>query len=138
MSDVLYVSTAEDLQRALSLLSPSAFVALDTEFMRESTYYPMLCLIQAATADACVIIDPLAVKDLQPLWEFLDERRRLKVLHAARQDLEVMSQAPRTPLRPDRDGKIPGPIFDTQLAAAFLGHAAQIGYGNLVTERLGH
>jgi ribonuclease D len=140
MSDVLYVSTAEELQRALSLLAPSAFVALDTEFMRESTYYPLLCLIQAATADACVIIDPLAVKDLQPLWDLLDDRRQLKVLHAARQDLEVMSQAPRAPngVRPSNlDSKIPGPIFDTQLAAAFLGHPAQIGYGNLVAERLG-
>jgi ribonuclease D len=141
MSAVLYVSTPADLQQALAMLSNSDFVALDTEFMRESTYYPILCLIQAATADGCAIIDPLAVKDLQPLWDFLDDRGRMKVLHAARQDLEVLSQAPRS--RPDgslapADGKIPGPIFDTQLAAGFLGHAAQIGYGNLVTERLGH
>jgi ribonuclease D len=137
MSAVLYVATAEDLQRAVTLLAPSAFVALDTEFMRESTYYPMLCLIQAATADTCVIIDPLAVKDLEPLWRLLDDRNRLKVLHAARQDIEVMSQAPRSSdgVRQDH---IPGPIFDTQLAAAFLGHPAQIGYGNLVAERLGH
>ena len=138
MSDVLYVSSAEDLQRAVALLAPSTFIALDTEFMRESTYYPVLCLIQAATSDACVIIDPLAVKDLQPLWTLLEDRRRLKVLHAARQDLEVMSQAPRSPLAADGAGEIPGPIFDTQLAAAFLGHPAQIGYGNLVAERLGH
>lgn len=141
MSDVLYVSTAEDLQRAVALLSPSEFIALDTEFMRESTYYPILCLVQAATSDACVIIDPLAVKDLQALWDLLDDRNRVKVLHAARQDLEVMSQAPRSsvagiPL--PEGGKIPGPIFDTQLAAALLGHPAQIGYGNLVAERLGH
>jgi ribonuclease D len=141
MSDVLYVSSPDELQRALSLLAASEFVALDTEFMRESTYYPMLCLIQAATENACVIIDPLAVKDLQPLWTLLDDQRRVKVLHAARQDLEVMSQAPRSPdgVRPDNlDSTIPGPIFDTQLAAAFLGLPAQIGYGNLVAERLGH
>ena len=68
------------------------------------------------TDDACVLIDPLTVKDLQPLWSLLDEPRRLKVLHAARQDLEVMSQAPRA----DKlDGSIPSPLFDTQLAAAF-------------------
>lgn len=141
MSDVLYVSSSADLQQAVALLAPSEFIALDTEFMRESTYYPILCLVQAATADACVIIDPLAVKDLQPLWDLLDDRNRVKVLHAARQDLEVMSQAPRSsvagvPL--PEGGKIPGPIFDTQLAAAFLGHPAQIGYGSLVAERLGH
>lgn len=132
MSAVLYVATADELQHAVSLLAASEFIALDTEFMRESTYYPMLCLVQAATHDACVLVDPLAVKDLQPLWSLLDERRRLKVLHAARQDLEVMSQAPRAP------GGIPAPLFDTQLAAAFLGLPAQIGYGNLVAERLGH
>lgn len=141
MSDVLYVSNAEDLQRAIALLSPSEFIALDTEFMRESTYYPILCLIQAATRDACVIIDPLALKDLQPLWDLLDERHRAKVLHAARQDLEVMSQAPRSSASDTAapaEGSIPGPLFDTQLAGAFLGHSAQVGYGNLVAERLGH
>jgi ribonuclease D len=138
MSDVLYVSSPEDLRRAIELLAPSDFIALDTEFMRESTYYPILCLIQAATADSVVIIDPLALNDLQPFWELLDDRKRVKVLHAARQDLEVMSQAPRSPLPPHENGKIPGPIFDTQLAAAFLGHPAQIGYGSLVAERLNH
>ena len=141
MSAVLYVATADELQRAVALLAASEFVALDTEFMRESTYYPMLCLVQAATHDTCVIVDPLAVKDLQPLWALLDDRRRLKVLHAARQDIEVMSQAPRAPggPRPENlDATIPAPLFDTQLAAAFLGLPAQIGYGNLVAERLGH
>ena len=141
MSSVLYVANPSDLERAVALLGASEFIALDTEFMRESTYYPVLCLIQAATPDACVIIDPLAVKELQALWTLLDDRRRLKVLHAARQDLEVMSQAPRlpTPARPENlDSNIPGPLFDTQLAAGFLGLPTQIGYGNLVTERLGH
>jgi ribonuclease D len=141
MSAALYVANAADLERAVSLLAASDFVALDTEFMRESTYYPLLCLIQAATPDACVIVDPLAVKDLHPLWNLLDDRRRVKVLHAARQDIEVMSQAPRAidgVRSSGLDGTIPGPIFDTQLAAALLGHPAQIGYGNLVAERLGH
>jgi len=137
MSDVLYVSNADDLQQAIAMLSQSEFITLDTEFMRESTYYPILCLIQAATAAGCVIIDPLALKDLQPFWDLLDDRRRVKVLHAARQDLEVLSQAPRTGVSGLPAGTIPGPLFDTQSAAAFLGHASQIGYGNLVTERLG-
>jgi len=138
MSPVLYVASTAELERAIAALAPSEFLALDTEFMRESTYYPMLCLIQLASRDACVIVDPLALKELQPLWTFLDERHRLKVLHAARQDLEVLSQAPRTVHIEPPLTTIPGPLFDTQIAGAFLGHAAQIGYGNLVTERLGH
>ena len=129
----LCITTAEQLDHALGQLANSDFVALDTEFMRESTYYAGLCLIQAATADYCVIVDPLALTELRPLWEFLADRRRLKVLHAGRQDLEVLSQA----MAPAGLG-IPGPVFDTQIAAALLGHASQVGYGPLVGERLGH
>lgn len=124
------VTTSAELLHALDRLAESDFVALDTEFMRESTYFPKLCLIQAATEAHCVIIDPLALADLQPLWNFLNDRRRIKVLHAARQDLEVMSVAM-------RDATLNGPMFDTQIAAALLGHPAQIGYGALVAERLG-
>lgn len=144
MQPVLSASTPDELAQGLDLLSHGDFVALDTEFMRESTYYPVLCLIQAATSDACVVIDPLAAPlaegaKLQPLWEFLADRKRLKVLHAARQDLEVISQAMRTlDAAPGSiPGPIPGPIFDTQVAAGLLGHAAQVGYGALVTQRLG-
>jgi ribonuclease D len=125
------ITTSAELLHALEQLSGSDFVALDTEFMRESTYYPQLCLIQAATADACVLIDPLALPDLQPLWDFLAEPRRVKALHAARQDLEVLS------LRMN-GAPPPAPIFDTQVAGSLLGYAAQIGYGSLVAERLGH
>lgn len=125
------ITTSAELLHALEQLAACDFVALDTEFMRESTYYPKLCLIQAATPDVCVLIDPLALPNLQSLWDFLSERRRVKVLHAARQDLEVlagrMNGAP-----------LPGPIFDTQIAAALLGYPAQIGYGSLVSERLAH
>lgn len=124
------VTTSSELLQALNSLAAGDFVALDTEFMRESTYFPKLCLIQAATVDACVLFDPLALPDLQPLWNFLNDRRRIKVLHAARQDLEVMSVAM-------RDTVLGGPIFDTQIAAALLGYPAQIGYGALVAARLG-
>lgn len=123
------VTTSAELLHALDRLAGGDFVALDTEFMRESTYFPKLCLLQAATAEHCVLIDPLALPDLTPLWNFLNERRRVKVLHAARQDLEVLSLAMGTTLN--------GPIFDTQIAAALLGHPAQIGYGALVAARLG-
>lgn len=123
------VTTSAELLHALDRLASADFVALDTEFMRESTYFPKLCLVQIATAGHCVLIDPLAVPDLQPLWDFLNDHGRIKVLHAARQDLEVLSVAMR--------GALNGPIFDTQIAAALLGHPAQIGYGSLVAERLG-
>jgi ribonuclease D len=124
------VTTSAELLHALHLLADGDFVAIDTEFMRESSYFPRLCLIQAATPTHCVLFDPLALSDLQPLWNFLNDRRRIKVLHAARQDLEVLSVAM-------RDATLNGPIFDTQIAAALLGHPAQIGYGALVTARLG-
>jgi ribonuclease D len=131
MSATPPVATSVDLLDALARLAAGDFVALDTEFMRESTYFPKLCLIQAASSDACVVIDPLALPDLDPLWQFLGQRARTKVLHAARQDLEVLATA-------TRGQPVPGPIFDTQIAAALLGHPAQIGYGSLVAERLSH
>jgi ribonuclease D len=130
MSPTPPVTASADLVHALGRLTAGDFVALDTEFMRESTYFPKLCLIQAATSDACAVIDPLALPDLEALWQFLGKRERTKVLHAARQDLEVLATATR--------GALPGPIFDTQIAAALLGYPAQIGYGSLVAERLGH
>jgi ribonuclease D len=125
------VATSAELVQRLEQLASSSFVALDTEFLRESTYYPKLCLLQLATPDQCVVVDPLALPDLEPLWRFLSERERLKILHAARQDLEVLGVAMRSEV-------LPGPIFDTQIAAAMLGCPAQIGYGSLVAERLGH
>src|SRR5262249_38093105 len=109
------VTTSAELLHALGRLEAGDFIALDTEFMGESTYFPKLCLIQAASADFCTVIDPLALPDLEPLWRFLAERRRTKVLHAARQDLEVLATA-------TRGQPIPGPIFDTQIAAALLGY----------------
>jgi ribonuclease D len=137
MQPALYASTPDDLAHAVQLMSDSEFVALDTEFMRESTYYPRLCLIQAATAECCVLIDPLAIADLGVLWDFLLDRKRLKVLHAARQDLETLSLA-LARARPGMQPGVPGPLFDTQIAAAMLGHASQIGYGGLVAARLDH
>jgi ribonuclease D len=131
MSATPPVITSAELLQALENLAPGDFIALDTEFMRESTYFPKLCLIQAANSGACAVLDPLTLPDLAPLWQFLADRRRTKVLHAARQDLEVLATA-------RRDSAVPGPIFDTQIAAALLGYPAQIGYGSLVAERLGH
>jgi ribonuclease D len=118
-----------ELDAALFRLRSADRLALDTEFMRERTYHPQLCLVQIATETDCVLIDPLAGLDLGPLHELLQERSRLKILHAARQDLEVLLLA---------GGQVPGPLFDTQVAAALLGYPAQVGYAELVARQLGH
>ncbi len=128
MTPAVYIRDVEQLRNALEVAARSDFIALDTEFMRERTYFAKLCLVQAATDDLCVLIDPLALTDLTLLHQFLADPSRVKVLHAARQDLEVLSQ---------HGGTIPGPIFDTQVAAGLLGFAAQIGYADVVSKRLG-
>jgi ribonuclease D len=125
------ITTSAELVQALQRLAAADFIALDTEFMRESTYYPKLCLIQAAVPGYCALIDPLSTLDLLPLWHLLAQNSRVKVLHAARQDLEVLALS-------TGDSPMSGPVFDTQIAAALLGHPAQAGYGALVEAQLGH
>jgi ribonuclease D len=130
---LLEIDTPAALGEALEKLGSSAHLALDTEFMRESTYFAKLCLIQLHVTGLTVIVDPLALDDLSPLLRFLGDRSRLKILHAARQDIEVLAQAADRVQLP-----LPGPIFDTQIGAALLGLPAQIGYGDLVQRRLDH
>jgi ribonuclease D len=112
-------------------LAKSPFVAVDTEFMRENTYWPELCLIQIANSEEAAAIDPLAEGlDLQPLWELLvDNEEVLKVFHAGGQDLEIVY---------NMTGKTPHPLFDTQVAAMALGFGEQVGYSNLIESMLGH
>jgi ribonuclease D len=137
-----YVQTPEALAAALTKLADSPFVALDTEFLRERTYYPKFCLLQIANDNFCALIDVLALPALNPLLEFLNDRNRLKVLHAAHQDLEVLALANGTALNGDTARKslvpISGPFLDTQVAAAFLDMPASIGYADLVQRRLNH
>jgi ribonuclease D len=111
-------------------LAKSRFVAVDTEFMRENTYWPDLCLIQIADENEAAAIDPKADGiDLQPLLDLLVENEEvLKVFHAGGQDVEIIYNL---------TGKTPHPIFDTQIAAMALGQGEQIGYGNLVDSWLG-
>jgi len=123
------------LLAAIARMSNSTFVAIDTEFLRERTYYPKLCLIQAGTDDDCVLIDVLEPLNLQPLFDFLNDGRRVKVLHAAHQDLEVLALTQGAVLGKTLE-PIAGPIFDTQVAAGYQGLSAQIGYGDLVQQRL--
>jgi len=123
-----YIDSAAGLDALCARLKHASWLAIDTEFMREKTYYPQLCLIQIATPDEVACIDPLALADLAPLLDLLYNPGVLKVLHAGRQDLEIFHH-----LR----GAPPAPVFDTMLAATLLGHGEQIGYGALVKETLG-
>ncbi len=127
-ADIRYIDSSESLRQTCAELGASDWIALDTEFLREKTYYPKLCLVQIATPEVVACIDPLAIDDLSPLFELLYNERITKVMHAARQDMEIFYH-----LR----GALPAPVFDTQIAALLLGYADQIGYGNLVKEVLG-
>ncbi len=98
-------------------------IAVDTEFLRERTYFPMLCLIQLGTHEEQVAIDPLAKLDLSGVGELLADPSIPKVFHACSQDIEILTQT---------FGKPPQNVFDTQIAAAFLGQRLQLGYGTLV------
>lgn len=118
-----YIVTADELTALCNQLRHAPWIALDTEFMRERTYYAKLCLVQIATPDLIACVDPLALDDLQPLLDLIYNPQVLKVLHSARQDLEVFF---------DLRGTAPVPVFDTQIAAAFLGFDDQIGYAALV------
>jgi ribonuclease D len=125
---VAWVDSPSALSALCQRLSESAWFALDTEFLREKTYYPKLCLVQVATADEVACIDPLALPDLAPLLALLANPSITKVLHSARQDMEIFYHLAGTP---------PAPVFDTQIAAPLLGFADQIGYANLVRELTG-
>jgi len=125
------ITRTEDLRALVDRLAKHPFVAVDTEFMRENTYWPDLCLIQVASPDEAAAIDPKAEGiDLQPLLDlFVANEDILKVFHAGGQDLEIIHNL---------TGKVPHPLFDTQIAAMALGHGEQIGYSNLIESLLGH
>jgi ribonuclease D len=124
----LFIDTPEQLQTLCSRLVDSEWLALDTEFLREKTYYPKFCLLQIANAELAACIDPLAIDDLSPLQTLLEHRHITKVFHAGYQDLEIFYHL---------WGQIPQPIFDTQLAATLIGLGDQIGYAPLIKQLLG-
>ena len=126
MSDL--ISTTKDLENFIATLKNPDWIALDTEFLRERTYYAQLCLIQIEAEGMRACIDPLAIKDMSALFDMLNNPDIIKVFHAAHQDLEILMQL---------TGKIPAPIFDTQVAASVLGIGDQISYARLVEELLG-
>lgn len=122
-----YITAAPALHALADSIQQADWVALDTEFMREKTYYPQLCLLQLATTDVIACVDPLALDDLTPLYDVLFKPGITKILHAARQDYEIFFHA---------TGRLPAPLFDTQAAAGLAGFSDQAGYATLVKELL--
>ena len=126
--DFQYIDTVEALEAFCASLQKKPYIAIDTEFLRERTYRPELCLVQIKHASMLACIDTMAIKDLSSLTDLLLNTSVTKVFHAASQDQEIFYQLSR---------KVPTPLFDTQIAAPLLGYNEQIGYGNLVKEHLG-
>jgi len=121
------IDTADALTAFVGSAASATALALDTEFMREKTYRAELCLLQIADSDRAACIDPLALPDLSSLAPLLGAPGVVKIMHAARQDLEVLYPAV----------GLVRPVFDTQIAAALAGHPAQVGYAELVRRLLG-
>ncbi|GGI90185.1 ribonuclease D [Polymorphobacter multimanifer] len=123
------VASTETLAAICTRMATADFVCVDTEFMRETTYFPDLCLVQLGTSEEACAIDPKAPGiDLEPLLKLLVREEVLKVFHAGGQDLEIIYNL---------TGTTPAPLFDTQIAAMALGLGEQVGYTNLVAAYLG-
>lgn len=123
------ITTTEALAAFCARLAAHEFVTVDTEFLRETTYWPELCLIQMAGPDDEGIVDPLAEGiDLKPFFELMADMSVVKVFHAARQDIEIMV---------NRGDLVPHPIFDTQVAAMVCGFGESISYDQLVSRITG-
>ena len=121
------LETRQDLQNFVEKISDCEWLALDTEFLREKTYYSKLCLIQIEADGHRACVDPLSIDDLTPLYDLFKNPNIIKVLHAAHQDLEIFHQLM---------GQVPAPIFDSQIAAAVLGLGDQMGYARLIEQML--
>jgi len=118
------ITQTSELKQACQDLASDAFITVDTEFLRETTYWPKLCLIQVANIDHELIIDPLSDQlDLAPFFDLMADPSVVKVFHAARQDIEIFVE---------KSGNVPTPLFDTQIAAMVCGFGESISYVNLV------
>lgn len=125
----MYIRDAEALSEAVEALCSAPVVALDTEFMRERTYFARLCLIQMATTEASYLIDAIALEGkLEPLARVLGAPGVVKIVHAGSQDVEILLRA---------TGSTVAPVFDTQIAATLAGFPTQVGYAQLVHDLLG-
>src|ERR1700749_1577794 len=118
------VTTTSELAAACERLSRHPVITVDTEFLRETTYYPLLCVVQLASPEEAIVVDALAPGiDLKPFFDLMASEAVLKVFHAARQDIEIVCH---------RAGILPHPIFDTQVAAMVLGYGDSIAYDQIV------
>lgn len=124
----MYVRDDAGLRTLVDSIRGADAIAIDTEFMREKTYFARLCLIQIATDDVVAAIDPFAVKDLSPLFELMRDVTCTKVFHAGSQDLEIFYRLM---------GDVPTPVFDTQIAATLAGLPTQVGYQQLIRSLVG-
>jgi len=126
----MLISDTKTLRKFCDAVRNAPYLAVDTEFLRENTYHAQLCLVQVAHGDHAAAIDPLAEGiDMAPLKELLSNPSTVKVLHSASQDLGIFLRVM---------GEIPGPVFDTQIAASVCGFGHQPGYASLVESMLGH
>jgi ribonuclease D len=124
------ITTTSELAAVCDRLIRHPVITVDTEFLRETTYYPLLCVVQMASPEEAVVIDTLAEGiDLKPFFELMTNEKVLKVFHAARQDIEIVWH---------EAGILPHPIFDTQVAAMVLGYGDSIAYDQLVERITGH
>jgi ribonuclease D len=122
------IKTNKELKEACKKLNKAKFITIDTEFIREKTYWSQLCLIQVCSGELEFIIDPLEEDiDLKPFIKILNKKSILKVFHSGRQDIEIFFKI---------SGKIPSPIFDTQIAAMVCGFGDSVGYEKLVDKLL--
>jgi ribonuclease D len=124
------ITTNSELAAVCGRLAKHPVITVDTEFLRETTYYPLLCVVQMASAEEAVVVDTLADGiDLGPFFALMADEKVLKVFHAARQDIEIVWH---------QAGIVPHPIFDTQVAAMVLGYGDSIAYDQLVERITGH
>ncbi|MGL5165803.1 MAG: ribonuclease D [Afipia sp.] len=124
------ITTTAELTAVCNRLAKHPVITVDTEFLRETTYYPLLCVVQMASAEDAVVVDTLAEGiDLKPFFDLMANESVLKVFHAARQDIEIIFH---------RASIIPHPVFDTQVAAMVLGYGDSIAYDQLVERITGH
>ena len=123
------IATQQELEAAIATFEKSDFVTVDTEFIRETTFWPVLCLIQMAAPDATALIDPLAPGiDLAPFFRLMGNEKVVKVFHAARQDVEIVVHL---------GNLVPHPLFDTQVAAMVCGFGDSVSYDQLVQKVTG-
>src|SRR6201994_3335279 len=124
------ITSTPELTAVCARLAKHRVITVDTEFLRETTYYPLLCVVQMASAEEAVVIDALAEGiDLKTFFALMADEKVLKVFHAARQDIEIIWH---------RANLLPHPIFDTQVAAMVLGYGDSIAYDQLVERITGH